>query len=107
MLDLAAASPQLRSLAYVGTAYVAGERSDLVREDELAIDQGYRNTYEQTKAEAEALVRARLGSMPGVILPGQHHRRRLADRRHLQLQNDVLAAQDLRTRSLAHRPRLS
>jgi thioester reductase-like protein len=68
VLDLAAASRQLRSLAYVGTAYVAGERTDLVREDELAIGQGYRNTYEQTKAEAEALVRSRLASMPGVIL---------------------------------------
>jgi long-chain acyl-CoA synthetase len=52
----------------VGTAYVAGERTDLVREDELAVGQGYRNTYEQTKAEAEALVRSRLQSMPGVIL---------------------------------------
>ena len=68
VLDLAAAARGLRSLAYVGTAYVAGERSDLVREDELAIGQGYRNTYEQTKAEAEALVRSRLGSLPGVIL---------------------------------------
>ena len=68
VLDFAAASPNLRSMAYVGTAYVAGERSDLIREDELAIGQGYRNTYEQTKAEAEALVRTRLESMPGVIL---------------------------------------
>ena len=39
-----------------------------MRENELAVGQGYRNTYEQTKAEAEALVRSRLGSMPGVIL---------------------------------------
>ena len=68
VLDFAAAAPQLRSLAYVGTAYVAGERNDLVREDELAVGQGYRNTYQQTKAEAEALVRSRLGSLPGVIL---------------------------------------
>ena len=68
ILDLAAASPRLRSLAYVGTAYVAGERNDLVHENELAIGQGYRNTYEQTKAEAEALVRSRLNSLPGVIL---------------------------------------
>ncbi len=36
--------------------------------DELAVGQSYRNTYEQTKAEAEALVRSRLGSLPGVIL---------------------------------------
>jgi long-chain acyl-CoA synthetase len=68
MLDFAAGARQLRSFAYVGTAYVAGERADLVRESELAVGQSYRNTYEQTKAEAEALVRSRLGSLPGVIL---------------------------------------
>ena len=68
VLDFAAGARQLRSLAYVGTAYVAGERTGLVRESELAVGQSYRNTYEQTKAEAEALVRARLGSLPGVIL---------------------------------------
>src|SRR5580658_10441306 len=68
VLDFAAGARQLRSLAYVGTAYVAGERNDLVRESELAVGQSYRNTYEQTKAEAEALVRSRLATMPGVIL---------------------------------------
>ena len=68
VLDFAAGARQLRSLAYVGTAYVAGERSDLILESELAVGQSYRNTYEQTKAEAEALVRSRLKSMPGVIL---------------------------------------
>ena len=68
ILDFASGARQLRSFAYVGTAYVAGERTNLVREDELAVGQTYRNTYEQTKAEAEALVRSRLGSLPGVIL---------------------------------------
>jgi len=68
VLDFAAGARRLRSFAYVGTAYVAGERTGLVREDELAVGQRYRNTYEQTKAEAEALVRSRLGSLPGVIL---------------------------------------
>jgi long-chain acyl-CoA synthetase len=68
MMDFAAKMRQLRSLAYVGTAYVAGERAELVRESELDVGQSYRNTYEQTKAEAEALVRSRLGSLPGVIL---------------------------------------
>jgi thioester reductase-like protein len=68
VLDFAAGARPLRSVAYVGTAYVAGERSDLVRESELAVGQSYRNTYEQTKAEAEALVRSRLKSLPGVIL---------------------------------------
>lgn len=68
VLDFAAGARSLRSFTYVGTAYVAGERADLVREDELVVGQRYRNTYEQTKAEAEALVRSRLDSMPGVIL---------------------------------------
>lgn len=68
VLDFAAGARQLRSLAYVGTAYVAGERSDLVLENELAVGQRYRNSYEQTKAEAEALVRSRMDKLPIVIL---------------------------------------
>src|ERR1700734_1692296 len=60
VLDFAAAAPQLRSFAYVGTAYVAGQRTGLIRENELSVGQGYRNTYEQSKAEAEALVRSRM-----------------------------------------------
>jgi thioester reductase-like protein len=68
ILDFAAASRNLRSFAYVGTAYVAGERNGLILESELAVGQRYRNTYEQTKSEAEALVRSRLDSLPGIIL---------------------------------------
>lgn len=68
ILDFAAATRNLRSFAYVGTAYVAGERTGLVRESELAIGQSYRNTYEQTKSEAEALVRSRFDSLPAIIL---------------------------------------
>jgi thioester reductase-like protein len=68
ILDFASGARQIKSFGYVGTAYVAGERTGLVCEDELALGQSYRNTYEQTKAEAEALVRSRLGEIPGVIL---------------------------------------
>jgi len=68
LLDFAAASRRLRRFAYVGTAYVAGQRTGLIREDELSVGQGYRNTYEQTKAEAEALVRSRMNSLPAVVL---------------------------------------
>lgn len=68
LLDFAEGARNLKSMAYVGTAYVAGERSGLIREDELNVGQSFRNTYEQTKSEAEALVRSRLGSLPGVIL---------------------------------------
>ena len=48
-------------LDYVGTAYVAGERTGLVLETELECGQGFRNTYERSKCEAEALVRSRVG----------------------------------------------
>ena len=68
ILDFAAATHNLRSFAYVGTAYVAGERNGLVLENELAVGQGYRNTYEQSKSEAEALVSSRLDSLPGIVL---------------------------------------
>jgi len=68
VLDFAARARGLRSFAYVGTAYVAGQRTGLIREDELDLGQGFRNTYEQTKSEAEALVRSRSGSLPCVVL---------------------------------------
>lgn len=68
LLDFAGSAKNLRSFTYVGTAYVAGERTDLVRESDLFVGQRFRNTYEQSKAEAEELVRSRLADMPGVIL---------------------------------------
>lgn len=68
LLDFAAAAPGLRRFAYVGTAYVAGQRTGLIREDELNVGQTFRNTYEQSKSEAEALVRSRSGSLPCVVL---------------------------------------
>jgi long-chain acyl-CoA synthetase len=68
ILDLAAAAPNLRSLTYVGTAYVAGDRKGLIRETELNVGQPFRNTYEQTKAEAEELVQSRRATIPTVIL---------------------------------------
>ena len=74
---------------------MAGQRTGLIRESELSVGQGYRNTYEQTKAEAEALVRSRLGSLPGVILRPSII---VGDSRtgvDLQFQDDVLAAEDL------------
>ncbi len=51
-------------LDYIGTAYVAGERSGRVLEGELDVGQSFRNTYEQTKMEAEKLVQSRFVSQP-------------------------------------------
>jgi long-chain acyl-CoA synthetase len=68
ILDFAARAPDLASFTYVGTAYVAGDRTGLVREDELDAGQRFRNTYEQTKCQAEALVRSRLAAIPTIIV---------------------------------------
>lgn len=49
----------LRRLDYVSTAYVSGNRADVVREDHLSNrGLGWANPYEQSKFEAESLVRA-------------------------------------------------
>ena len=56
----------LRGFAHVSTAFVAGLRSGLVREDELDAGQHFRNSYERSKCEAEALVRA--AELPAVVL---------------------------------------
>ena len=68
VLELAEACRRLRRLTYVSTAYVAGDRRDTATEDELDIGQGFRNAYEQSKHEAERLVRSRRfvrGRAPG------------------------------------------
>jgi thioester reductase-like protein len=46
----------LERVVHVSTAYVAGERVGWVRESEGYVGQSFRNTYEQTKLEAESLV---------------------------------------------------
>lgn len=47
----------LRRHAHVSTAYVAGQREGTIFEDDGWVGQGFRNTYEQSKLEAEELVR--------------------------------------------------
>ncbi|MGH2918838.1 MAG: SDR family oxidoreductase, partial [Solirubrobacteraceae bacterium] len=46
----------LQRVVHVSTAYVAGERIGRVRETQRYVGQRFRNTYEQTKLEAESLV---------------------------------------------------
>lgn len=53
---------------YVSTAYVAGKRRGLITEDELEHKKGFRNTYEQTKYEAELQVRQAGTEIPVTIL---------------------------------------
>src|SRR5262245_53384604 len=57
IVALARTLPALQRLDAVSTAYVAGCRDDLVREEELVHNRGFHNTYEQTKHESEVLLR--------------------------------------------------
>lgn len=53
-----AARGRLARVDHVSTAYVAGDRTGRVYERELDVGQGFRNTYEASKCEAERRVRA-------------------------------------------------
>jgi len=54
----------LRRFAHISTAYVAGTHRGEFREEHLDVGQGFRNPYEQSKFEAERLVRAYAGKLP-------------------------------------------
>lgn len=53
---LAAAQRASARYVHISTAYVAGRHRGVFREDERDVGQAFRNTYEQTKLEAEQLV---------------------------------------------------
>lgn len=56
----------LDRFVHVSTAYVAGERDGCASETDGDTGQGFRNTYERTKLEAEEVVRA--SGLPAAIL---------------------------------------
>ena len=67
MLELAerlAEAGALERFAFVGTAFVAGARSGTIYEHELDEGQRFTNTYEQSKLEAEKLVRSYMDRLP-------------------------------------------
>lgn len=67
VLRLAEASSRrgnLRAFDYLSTIMVAGKREGVIGEEELDENAGYWSTYEQSKAEAERLVRSHRGSLP-------------------------------------------
>lgn len=60
-------------LVHVSTAYVAGRREGVAREDEIDVAQEFNNVYEETKCHAELLVRdwsARTNLAATVLRPG-------------------------------------
>jgi len=69
VVELAQAAPALERFVHVSTAYVAGTRPGVFAEDELDRGQGFRNPYEQSKWEAERLVRSVPGLPATVVRP--------------------------------------
>lgn len=51
---------------HVSTAYVCGERAGVVKEDDLALGQRFGNPYEESKFQAEELVKS--SGLPAVIV---------------------------------------
>jgi thioester reductase-like protein len=58
VLELAAECMSPVRVAYVSTAFVAGKRTGIIGENDGGHDAGWANAYEQSKYEAEGLVRA-------------------------------------------------
>ena len=63
--------PNLKRYTYFSTAYVAGKREGTLFEHELIRPEAFKNYYEETKYEAEVLVRSLMEEVPvTVIRPG-------------------------------------
>ncbi|MDA8353683.1 MAG: SDR family oxidoreductase [Firmicutes bacterium] len=60
----------LKRYVYFSTAYVSGTRTGKVTEEDLACGQDFKNHYEETKFEAEKLVRDLKGVPTTIIRPG-------------------------------------
>lgn len=58
---------KVQRIAYISTAYVCGNRSGTIRENELDFRQQFSNTYEQTKFESEQFVRKLMQELPITI----------------------------------------
>lgn len=58
-----------KRLHHVSTAYIAGKRTGIVREDEIDVGQQFKNPYEDSKCQSEVLVDAahRAGSVSASI----------------------------------------
>ncbi|MCX6578202.1 MAG: SDR family oxidoreductase [Candidatus Aminicenantes bacterium] len=64
---LARSAGRLERVAHISTAFISGNRSGIIKEDELDCGQGFSNTYEQSKYEAEIFLRQACRDLPLVI----------------------------------------
>lgn len=67
LLGFAKKCSNLKRFGFVGTAFVAGKRTGIILEDEFKHNSGFLNTYEESKYDAESLVRTKINKLPIVI----------------------------------------
>ena len=67
VLAFAERATALSRVAHVSTAFVAGRRTGRILEPDLEHDLGFQNTYQQSKYEAEQLVRSYGDRLPVVV----------------------------------------
>lgn len=67
MLEFALQCPKLRAFLHISTGHVAGKRAGTIMEHEIGTEQGFFNSYEQTKAESELLVHSFMDRIPVTI----------------------------------------
>lgn len=68
MLAFARAAPELERFVHFSSAYVSGNRTGVIMEDELQAGQHFRNAYERTKHQAEILVHEAKKTLPVTII---------------------------------------
>jgi thioester reductase-like protein len=67
VLELAYAAKRLARLNHFSTSYVSGDRVGVILEEELAMGQRFHNAYEETKYQAELLVRRAQADLPATV----------------------------------------
>src|SRR5438874_5798788 len=68
VLELADDCKRLKRVNHFSSVFVSGDRVGVIAEDELSAGQSFRNAYEQTKFEAEIVVRRAMGQLPCTVL---------------------------------------
>ena len=68
VLELARDCARLSRFVHFSTCYVSGDRVGVIAEDELDCGQGFRNSYEATKFQAEVLVERAKAELPITIV---------------------------------------
>jgi nucleoside-diphosphate-sugar epimerase len=68
LLELCEQAPSLQRLIHFSTAFVSGTRTGPVLEEELEAGQQFHNAYEESKYQAERLVRRAAAALPVTVL---------------------------------------